>query len=366
MPTKRLPNNANFDHLKHQAKDMLCDFRAGRLSAFQRAREFHPKLHGVSDAELSSRTFRLSDAQLCIAREYGYQSWPRLKTVVAQNHQVELDLNHNDRIEDGPFKQALDFMDEGDEARLIQHLAAHPDLINQSVTFEGGNYFHNPSLLEFVPENPIRQGSLPENAVQIAEILLKAGAQTNQKALNETLMLAASGRVCREFGIQTPLLRLLMQYGAEPTEAMHSALAHGEFQAAEVLLENGAPLTLSAVAALNRIEDVKRLVAEAPELQKRLALAHAATHGWAEVITVLLSAGADPNRYNPPGGHSHCTALHSAAFAGHFSAVKALVAGGARWDIPDIHHHMSALGWAKYSKQDEVVAYLLSRSQPMS
>jgi hypothetical protein len=28
MPTKRLPSRPDLDHLKHQAKDLLADFRA--------------------------------------------------------------------------------------------------------------------------------------------------------------------------------------------------------------------------------------------------------------------------------------------------------------------------------------------------
>ena len=211
MPTKRLPESANLDHLKHQAKDLLRDFRASTMSAFQRIREFHPKFADVLDGDMSSRTFSLSDAQLSIAREYGYASWPRLKAVIAENHHEELQLTHNERLPEGPFKQALDFMDAGDENRLKAHLAQHPGLVHEKATFEGGNYFSEPTLLEFLPENPTRQESLPPNAIVIAKILLTAGAKDNQRALNETLMLAASGRVCREAGVQSPLLKAVVR-----------------------------------------------------------------------------------------------------------------------------------------------------------
>lgn len=361
MPTKWLPKSANLDHLKHQAKDLLRDFRASKMPAFQRLREFHPRLSAVTDQDMPAQTVSLSDAQLAIAREYGYPSWPRLKAVIAENQHEELQLSHNDRLPEGPFKQALDFMDAGDEVRLIAQLAAHPGLVHETATFEGGNYFATPTLLEFIPENPNRQERLPANAVAIAKILLEAGAKENRRAMDETVMLAASGRVCREFGVQEPLIRLLCDYGADPAAGMHSALAHGEFASAEVLLDCGAPLTLPVAAALDRRDDVTAVLPAAPKGDLQLALALAANSGRAEVVTTLLAAGADPDQYNPPGGHSHCTPLHSAVAVDAYETVVALVEGGADLTIGDIHHNMTALGWAEYLKKDKIAAYLSAR-----
>jgi len=44
---------------------------------------------------------------------------------------------------------------------------AHPKLAQQRVVFEGENYFRNPTLLEFVAENPVRRGALPPNIVEV-------------------------------------------------------------------------------------------------------------------------------------------------------------------------------------------------------
>jgi hypothetical protein len=360
MPTKRLPESANLNQLKHQAKDLLREFRAGQMSAFQRLREFHPKLSEVSDGEMPSVTFSLSDAQISIAREYGYPSWPRLKAAIAERHHEDLVLSHNDRLPDGPFKQALDFMDAGDKARLSAHLARNSDLVHERAFFEGENYFQNPTLLEFLPENPTRHSSLPENAVAIAEILLEAGAKQNIDALNETVMLAASGRVCREAGFQSPLLRMLCKYGADPAAGMYSALAHEEFEAARTLIECGATLDLPTAATLDERDAVGWLVNDAKVVDLQLALSLAAGAGRSEVVQVLMSAGADPNRYNPPGGHSHCTPLHSAVANNRLETVVALVEGGADLSIPDIHHSMTALEWAEYLKHEKVAEYLIS------
>jgi len=358
MPTKRLSESANFDHLKHQAKDLLRDFRSGQKAAFQRVREFHPKFLAVADTELRLQTFSLSDAQLLIAREYGYASWPRLKSVVAERHQEELQLTHNDRLPEGPFKQALDFMDEGDEVRLQRHLAQHPKLVHETAFFEGGNYFSNPTLLEFLPENPFRKETMPDNAVRIAEILLEAGAKTNQHALNITLGLAASGRVCREFGLQVDLIELLCRYGAKPALAINTALVHLEFGAARALIECGAPLDLVAAATLDEPSTVARLVDKASKPELQMALALSANAGRSEIVKTLLSAGADPDQYNPPGGHSHCTPLHSAVASDELDTVIALVEGGANHSMTDIHHKMTALDWANYMKREAIAQFL--------
>lgn len=360
MPTKWLPKSANLNHLKRQAKDLLRDVQSGRISAFQRLREFHPQRTDIPDREMHLFSFSLSDAQLCIAREYGYLSWPRLKEAIAELHHHELVLNHNERLPDGPFKQALDFMDAGDSVHLKEHLARHPNLITEKAVFEGGNYFATPTLLEFLPENPNRQGNLPPNAIAIAQILLEAGAKRNLDAMNETAMLAASGRVCREAGVQTPLLKLLCKHGADPAYAMHSALAHGEFEAARVLIDCGAKLDLPTAATLDERNVVKNLVETATSSELQLALSLSANAGRHEVVIMLLSAGADPNQYNPPGGHSHCTPLHSSVATNQFETVVALINGGADLTMTDIHHSMTALSWAEYLKHKKIADYLRS------
>lgn len=67
-----LPPHASLDHLKHQAKDLLRGLRANDPDAKGRALAHLPR-HRRNEAP------RLSDAQLIVAREYGYVSWPRLK-----------------------------------------------------------------------------------------------------------------------------------------------------------------------------------------------------------------------------------------------------------------------------------------------
>lgn len=360
MPTKRLHNAADLDHLKHQARDLLADFRHGNARAFQRIREFHPRFAKLDDTEILGRTFVLSDALLSIAREYGYASWPRLKTVVQEAQGLDAALTHNERVENEVFRQALDLLDEGEERRLRAHLADNPGLIHQQVFFEGDNYFTDPTLIEFVAENPVRQGRLPGNIVEIARIILNAGARENRKSVNAALGLTASGRVAREQGAQIPLISLFCDHGADPDGAVPAAAAHGEFEAVEALIANGAALDLATAAALGLKAKVAEMSpgADSDQLQRGLALS--ALHGRSEIVALLLKAGADPDRYNPQGADSHCTPLHSAALAGHLAVVQVLVDHGARCDIVDVHHNATALVWAEHGGHGAVAALLSS------
>jgi hypothetical protein len=161
MPTKQLPPNANIDHLKYQAKDLLTALAARDPQAAQRVREFHPRLDKAANTVIFETKLKLSDAQLVIAREYGFPSWARLRKHIAQPTGADnLSAPHHERIEDPAFRRAVDLLDAGDAEGLRVYLNKHPGIVHQRVVFEGGNYFRNPTLLEFAAENPIRHGTL--------------------------------------------------------------------------------------------------------------------------------------------------------------------------------------------------------------
>jgi hypothetical protein len=356
MPVRVLPPKANLDHLKYQAKDLLREHRLGDLAAAQRIREFHPRFAGASDEEIFRAQLRLSDAQLAIARESGFASWARLKRhIESPAPSDQLDRPHHERIEDPVFRKGVELIDAGDAAGLRAHLREHPKLVHEHNLFEGGNYFQNPTLLEFVAENPIRHGKLPENIVEVARVILEAGAE--RSAINETLGLVASGRVPRECKVQIPLIDLLCDYGAEPTGAMHSAL-NGETEALDALIRRGARVDLPVAAATGKVEEARQLLPSAGSRDRHLALALAAQFGHAEIVRLLLEAGEHPNRYNPVGCHSHSTPLHQAALAGHMEVVRLLVERGARLDIKDILWHGTPAGWAKHEGRAEIEAFL--------
>ena len=361
MPTRRLPARPNLEHLKHQAKALLNDQRAGAPSALQRIRDAHPRFAELSDSAIRAAAYTLSDAQLTIAREYGFASWARLTNHLASGNQSRTALLHHERIEDAAFRQAVDLLDEGDVDGLREHLASHPGLVHQRVAFEGGNYFRDPTLLQFIAENPVRHDRLPANIAEVARTILDAGGRTDRRDIDTTLALVCSGRVPRECGVQTPLIALLCDYGADPNGAMAPALAHGEFDAVAVLIRHGATIDLAAAAALGRLEDARHTLRTADPALRHRALALAAQFGHADIVRLLLDAGEDANRFNPSGTHSHSTPLHQAALAGYLDVVRLLVERGARLDIQDILYNGTPLDWAEHGGRSEVVAYLRAR-----
>jgi hypothetical protein len=357
MPVRRLPSNPNLDHLKYQAKDLLKDHAARLPALAQQLREFHPRFAKATDAEIFDAKLKLSDAQLTIAREAGFPSWARLKRHIEKPTLADqLELPHHERIEDSTFRRAVELLDAGDAAGLRAYLKQHPKLARQRVLLEGGNYFRNPTLLEFIAENPVRQGKLPPNIVEVAKVILDAGVE--QAALNETLMLVATGSVPRQCEVQIPLIDLLCEYGADPDRAPGPATLHGEFQAVDALIARGARINLPVAAALGRIEDVSRLLPGADAAERHLAFALAVQFNRVEVVRLVLDVGEDPNRYNPVGGHSHSTPLHQAAAGGFGELARVLVERGARLDLKDVLWRGTPADWARHEGRTEIEAYL--------
>ncbi len=366
MPVRRLPSNPNLEHLKYQAKDLLKDHAARDPRAAQRLREFHPRFaransSPITDAEIFAAPLKLSDAQLAIARESGFPSWPRLKRRVEKPEATDrLDLPHHERIENVAFRRAVDLIDAGDAAGLREHLRRHPKLTRQHVVFEGMNYFHNPTLLEFVAENPIRHGKLPGNVVEVAKVILDAGV--DRESLNVTLALVATGSVPHECHVSIPLIHLLCDYGADPTSAVRAAVLHGYGESVNALIARGAKVDLPVAAALTQtpehIDYFHQLLPAASAEERHIALAVASQYGHVEIVRLLLDAGEDPNRYHPIGGHSHCTSLHQAALEGNFELARLLVERGARLDMKDILFHGTPADWARHAGKTEVEEYL--------
>lgn len=74
-PSRVLPASPSLEQQKKQARELLRAARAGDPTALERFREHHPRFERRSH-------LALADAQLVLAREYGFASWPRLKAFV--------------------------------------------------------------------------------------------------------------------------------------------------------------------------------------------------------------------------------------------------------------------------------------------
>src|SRR3712207_1759528 len=66
----------NLEQLRRQAKDWLRRGRAGDHEALDLVRRLHPR---GKELAADPSALRLADAQLSLARAYGFPSWPKLR-----------------------------------------------------------------------------------------------------------------------------------------------------------------------------------------------------------------------------------------------------------------------------------------------
>ena len=371
-----LPFRSLLEDYEAQADALLEAWRAGRADATRFVRGHHPRFldervpwlpKRMSDAEARAVAFDRSDARLATARGYSFLDWERLAEWVEA------------RARDGPvarFESAVEAVIAGDVPTLEGSLRRDPGLVRarSTVVTHHDPPVHGATLLHYVAANGVedyRQKS-PKNAVEVATVLLEAGAEADALAgmyggQCTTMSLLVSSTPPAEASVQVALVDTLVDHGAaveargsgQWTSPLMTALAFGFRDAAEALVRRGARgATLAAAAGLGRVAEARRLLAAASAENRHRALALAAQLGHAEIVRLLLDAGEDPNRYNPKGNHVHSTPLHQAVWSGHDAVVRLLVERGARLDIKDTVYEGTPLGWADYGGRADIAAWL--------
>ncbi|HUE89306.1 MAG TPA: ankyrin repeat domain-containing protein [Vicinamibacterales bacterium] len=77
-----LPPSPSLENLKKQAKALQKAWRSGDPDAVARLRAIHPRYTGTSGQQASDARPRLTDCQLMLAREAGFDTWPQLRAAV--------------------------------------------------------------------------------------------------------------------------------------------------------------------------------------------------------------------------------------------------------------------------------------------
>jgi ankyrin repeat protein len=254
------------------------------------------------------------------------------------------------------FERAADAIVSGDVDVLRS-------LLNAELIRRRSARLHHATLLHYIAANGVEEERqrTPANALEVAKILLDAGAEPDAladmygaKATTMNMLVSSSHPAAA--GLQAALAELLLDYGADVNlqAPVLTALAFGYRHTAEMLARRGASLDLPAFAGLGRLDDVRRALPVAEASSRHIALALAAQHGFAAVVEALLDAGDDPDRYNPAGYHAHSTPLHQAVAGGHADVVRLLIGRGARRDLRDTIYDGTPLDWAIYLKQDAI------------
>ena len=132
---------------------------------------------------------------------------------------------------------------------------------------------------------------------------------------------------------------------------------------AEFLISRGAKHNIYSAISLRLSDEIRRIVAEDPEVLKRgqshnenyqLPLHFAARKNLPDVVALLIELGADPMG-NDAGG---ITPLHAAIASGHPDVVRQLLSAGADPSVRDGTHDSDAIGWAEYFERPDLVELL--------
>ncbi len=359
MDLTPLPFCAGLDEYQRQAKELLEAFGSLDPNAIQRIRQHHPRLPGrantndrdrLTDSEIRSAEVSVGDAQGILAGCYGFESWPKLAEFV--------EAVNNKGSAMWQFESAVEAIISGDVARLESLLRENPELVHARSLRE-----HGATLLLYLGANLVegyRQKS-PRNAVDVAEILLQAGAEVDAAARTggkgTTLGMVATSEHTARAGVQIALLETLLNHGANIEGALGgyqpltAALANGCPESAEFLAKRGAPLDLEGAAGVGQFDVVKSffsddgsLRANAAKAQMEAGFPWACEYGRNDVVEFMLDHGMDLQA----GENIDETGLHWAAIGGHVDTIKLLLARGARLEARNCYGG-TVLGQATWS-----------------
>jgi ankyrin repeat protein len=327
--------------------------------------------HGAPHGDVT-----LAAAQLVIARELGFTSWPRLKAAV-ESHSAP------------PGQLVEAFVAASVERRLREAatiLEAHPGIAAHSI-YAAAVLGDSRTVSEMLAADPSGAVAIDEargwppllyacysrwhhidpsraaGMAKVVNLLLDAGASPNtNNGARVGYRSALSGAV----EVNNPdVTRVLLDAGANPDDrqCIGEAAGHGDHRCLELLLSHGArvagtwaldaavhaddPQAVSLLAGALR-DATGQAAREATE-----ALPDAAADASPEVVAALLAAGADPRARDSETGFS---AVRRAVRAGQAETAALLVRHGAPDDSTDVDRFISASRRADRAAAERLLA----------
>ena len=349
-----LPERPNLEMQQKRAKALLRAIWAGEPDALQRVAALHPKPR-PTDA------LTLADAQLVVARGYGFESWAAMKRKI-------------ESLTRTPVEQFVIALHEGDVARVRELLEQHAE-VRAAVNAPIGHFDSRPVAM-------VRQ-NLP-----MLDLLLVYGADLNLKsawwaggfglleaditpegaapliargAIVDIFAAAHLGRLDRVVELVEADPSLVYARGGDGKTALHCATT---VEIARYLLDRGGAIDARDVD--HESTAAQHLVREAPAVARLLADRGA----WFDIfLAVGLRDAALIERClrNDPDALDHRTGQgkYEVAHDGKRAATAEEI-GDRRGDIYRwvFDHHVSALDAARRLGHAEIVEQLLQAASP--
>jgi ankyrin repeat protein len=317
-PTRTLPSKPNLNQLRNQAKDLLRAMRAGEPAAVAEVRT-HYGSESPASAE-AAKTFQLSDAQLVIARAYGFVSWPKLKAfvdgVTVSRFMAAVNAGDAERVKDLLRQRAeLVHMDTAgnDEHRGIHYAVLRRDpamvrlLMQSGADARKGIWPHRDATTAYALAN---ERDYQDIVAAIEEEEQRRREQTScpnttvspaQDRINEAIRTGENAAAIRMLEEDSNLIRACDRSGGTP---LHAAAQATNKEMVEWLLTRGAgvqkkdlrgltPLDRAALAARPYNDCAERFPGVARLLLERgaeVTLPAAIALGDAQRVGELLSA----------------------------------------------------------------------------
>jgi ankyrin repeat protein len=323
LPTRRMREQPDLEQLKRNAKQLFAAFKAGDSAAVDNVNAHYDSAQAA--------TFALHDAQLVIARSYGFDSWPKLKAYV-----------------DGvTIRRLVEAVRAGHFERVGMMLKARPELANMTVSYGDEHRAIHYAVMHRRPEIArllMQNGANARAGIHPHRDATSAWTLARERGYDEIVAIIEAEEERRAKPVPHPATAPAPEPGVE---ADRTAVANGDLQwllarLAEGKLTNHVRWDEGGLLAIavrnNRFEALEFLLDSGFDPDERVSygagdwiaysqgypLWYSAALGRHKMATLLLDRGANPNVHVDSSG----SPVHSAYSHKQWQMVELLGARG--------------------------------------